>query len=75
MLDVNYRGSTGFGLKYRLSIKEHGWGGREQMDIASGALALVQAGLADMGKIGVTRNVLRRLQRLVPAYPLSSGNL
>ncbi len=54
VLDVNYRGSTGFGLKYRLSIKEDGWGGREQVDIARGAGALVQAGLADAGKIGVT---------------------
>jgi len=54
VLDVNYRGSTGFGLKYRLAIKEDGWGGREQVDIASGARALVQAGLAEAGKIGVT---------------------
>jgi dipeptidyl aminopeptidase/acylaminoacyl peptidase len=54
VLDVNYRGSTGFGLKYRNRIKEDGWGGREQADIAAGAQALVQAGLADPGKIGVT---------------------
>jgi dipeptidyl aminopeptidase/acylaminoacyl peptidase len=54
VLDVNYRGSTGFGLKYRNAIKLDGWGGREQADIATGAQALVQAGLADPGKIGVT---------------------
>jgi len=54
VLDVNYRGSTGFGLKYRNAIKADGWGGREQADIAIGAQALVQAGLADPGKIGVT---------------------
>ena len=54
VLDVNYRGSTGFGLKYRNAIKEDGWGGREQADIANGAQALVQAGLAEAGKIGVT---------------------
>jgi dipeptidyl aminopeptidase/acylaminoacyl peptidase len=54
VLDVNYRGSTGFGLKYRLAIKEDGWGGREQGDIASGAEAMLQAGLAVAGKIGVT---------------------
>ena len=54
VLDVNYRGSTGFGLKYRLSIKEDGWGGREQADIVTGAQALIQAGLAEAGKIGVT---------------------
>jgi len=54
VLDVNYRGSTGFGLKFRNLIKEDGWGGREQADIATSAQALVQAGLADPGKIGVT---------------------
>jgi dipeptidyl aminopeptidase/acylaminoacyl peptidase len=54
VLDVNYRGSTGFGLKFRNSIKEDGWGGREQDDIAAGARALIKAGLADPGKIGVT---------------------
>jgi dipeptidyl aminopeptidase/acylaminoacyl peptidase len=54
VLDVNYRGSTGFGLKFRNAIKEDGWGGREQADIATGSQALVQAGLAEPGKIGVT---------------------
>jgi len=54
VLDVNYRGSTGFGLKFRELIKEDGWGGREQADIAEGAKALIQAGLAEPGKVGVT---------------------
>ncbi len=54
VLDVNYRGSTGFGLKVRNAIKEDGWGGREQADIASGSEALMQAGLAQPGKVGVT---------------------
>lgn len=54
VLDVNYRGSTGFGLTFREAIKEDGWGGREQADIAQGARALMQAGLAKAGKIGVT---------------------
>jgi dipeptidyl aminopeptidase/acylaminoacyl peptidase len=54
VLDVNYRGSTGFGLPFRESIKEDGWGGREQADIAEGARALIQAGLAEPGKVGVT---------------------
>ena len=40
VLDVNYRGSTGFGLKFREAIKEDGWGGHEQADIAAGAQAL-----------------------------------
>jgi dipeptidyl aminopeptidase/acylaminoacyl peptidase len=54
VLDVNYRGSTGFGLRFRESIKEDGWGGREQADIAAGAEALIRAGLADPGRVGVT---------------------
>jgi len=54
VLDVNYRGSTGFGLKFRNAIKEDGWGGREQADIATGAQALIQTGLAEPGSVGVT---------------------
>jgi dipeptidyl aminopeptidase/acylaminoacyl peptidase len=54
VLDVNYRGSTGFGLKYRNAIRDVGWGGSEQADIASGAEALIQHGLALPGRIGVT---------------------
>jgi dipeptidyl aminopeptidase/acylaminoacyl peptidase len=54
VLDVNYRGSTGFGLPFREAIKEDGWGGREQADIAAGAQALIEAGLADAGRVGVT---------------------
>ena len=54
VLDPNYRGSTGFGLKFREAIKEDGWGGREQDDIAAGARALIDAGLAAPGKVGIT---------------------
>jgi dipeptidyl aminopeptidase/acylaminoacyl peptidase len=54
VLDVNYRGSTGFGLPFREAIKEDGWGGREQIDIATGAKALIAAGLAEPGRVGVT---------------------
>lgn len=54
VLDVNYRGSTGYGLKFREMIKEDGWGGREQDDITWGARALIEAGLADAGKVSVT---------------------
>ncbi len=54
VLDVNYRGSTGFGLKFREAIKADGWGGREQADIGTGAEALIQAGLAEAGRVGVT---------------------
>jgi len=50
----NYRGSTGFGLAFRESIKQDGWGGREQDDIAYAAKALIEAGIALPGKIGIT---------------------
>lgn len=50
----NYRGSTGFNLTFRESIKEDGWGGREQDDIAYAAKALIEAGIAQAGKIGIT---------------------
>jgi dipeptidyl aminopeptidase/acylaminoacyl peptidase len=54
VLDPNYRGSTGFSLAYRESIKEDGWGGREQEDIRTGIEALIAAGVAGPGKVGIT---------------------
>jgi len=50
----NYRGSTGYGLDFREKIKETGWGGLEQEDISSGIEALMRAGLAEPGRVGVT---------------------
>ncbi len=50
----NYRGSTGFGLEFQDSIKEDGWGGREQEDIRTGIEALMEAGIARPGRVGVT---------------------
>ncbi len=54
VLDPNYRGSTGFGTAFREAIKIDGWGGREQDDIRSGIEALIVAGKAKPGRIGVT---------------------
>jgi dipeptidyl aminopeptidase/acylaminoacyl peptidase len=54
VLDVNYRGSTGFNLRFQEAIKEDGWGGREQDDITTGTKALIENGLAEPGRIGVT---------------------
>jgi len=54
VLDPNYRGSTGFSLAYREAIKEDGWGGREQEDIRTGIEALIAAGIAEPGKVGIT---------------------
>lgn len=54
VLDPNYRGSTGFTLAYREAIKKEGWGGLEQEDIRTGIEALIQAGIADKGRVGIT---------------------
>ena len=54
VLVPNYRGSTGFSRAYREAIKADGWGGREQDDIRAGIEALIAAGIAQPGKIGVT---------------------
>jgi dipeptidyl aminopeptidase/acylaminoacyl peptidase len=54
VLAPNYRGSTGFGLPFQESIKLDGWGGREQDDIRSGIEALIEAGVAEPKRVGVT---------------------
>ncbi|CAN5769792.1 hypothetical protein BH18ACT11_BH18ACT11_20120 [soil metagenome] len=54
ILTPNYRGSTGFGLPFQESIKEDGWGGREQEDIRCGIEALLEAGIAKPGRVGLT---------------------
>jgi len=53
VLEPNYRGSTGFNLAFREAIKKDGWGGIEQEDIRTGIEALVEAGIAEAGKVGV----------------------
>ena len=54
VLAPNYRGSTGFGLPFQESIKQDGWGGREQEDIGSGIEALIESGVAEPKRVGVT---------------------
>ena len=54
VLAPNYRGSTGFGIAFQESIKKDGWGGREQDDIRAGIEALIENGIAEPGKVGVT---------------------
>lgn len=54
VLAPNYRGSTGFGFAFQESIKEDGWGGREQEDIRCGIEALIESGVARAGRVGVT---------------------
>jgi dipeptidyl aminopeptidase/acylaminoacyl peptidase len=54
VLAPNYRGSTGYGLEFEDLIRVNGWGSDEQDDIWAGAEALIQQGLAEKGKIGIT---------------------
>ena len=54
VLDPNYRGSTGFGLAFREAIRKTGWGGLEQDDIRTGIAAMIERGIAEPGKIGIT---------------------
>jgi dipeptidyl aminopeptidase/acylaminoacyl peptidase len=54
VLQPNYRGSTGFTLEFQEAVKKEGWGGAEQVDIRTGAEALIKAGIAQPGKIGIT---------------------
>jgi dipeptidyl aminopeptidase/acylaminoacyl peptidase len=54
VLEPNYRGSTGFGLPFRESIKQTFWGGAEQDDIRAGIEHLMAKGIARPGKVGIT---------------------
>ncbi len=54
VLVPNYRGSTGFSLAYQESIRKTGWGGLEQEDIRTGIKALIDRGMAQPGRVGMT---------------------
>jgi dipeptidyl aminopeptidase/acylaminoacyl peptidase len=54
VLDPNYRGSTGFGVGFREAIRTTGWGGLEQEDIRTGIEAMIDRGIAERGKVGIT---------------------
>ncbi|GAB4483438.1 MAG: prolyl oligopeptidase family serine peptidase [Anaerolineales bacterium] len=49
-LEVNYRGSTGYGRAYRQKLR-YSWGIYDVEDAVSGAQACVERGLADGGKL------------------------
>jgi dipeptidyl aminopeptidase/acylaminoacyl peptidase len=49
-LEVNYRGSTGYGRKYRDALRGN-WGHLDVIDAAGGAKALIDQGLADPNRI------------------------
>jgi len=54
VLAPNYRGSTGYGVEFEDLIRVNGWGSDEQEDIWVGVEALIERGIAEKGKIGVT---------------------
>ncbi len=51
-LEVNYRGSTGYGRSYMLSLREH-WGVYDMEDAVGGARALGQKELADPNRLAI----------------------
>lgn len=54
ILDPNYRGSTGHGAEFKESIRKHGWGSDEQLDIKSGIQELIDRDIAQKNKVGIT---------------------
>jgi dipeptidyl aminopeptidase/acylaminoacyl peptidase len=52
VLDVNYRGSTGYGREYRDRLKNK-WGVTDVIDVCSGADYLVSRGLVDKDKLAI----------------------
>jgi dipeptidyl aminopeptidase/acylaminoacyl peptidase len=52
VLDVNYRGSTGYGRDYRRQLDGR-WGVADVEDCLAGARHLVQRGLADAGRLAI----------------------
>jgi len=52
VLDVNYRGSTGYGRKYRDRLKSN-WGITDVIDVCSGVDFLVAKNLVDKNKIAI----------------------
>lgn len=53
ILDVNYRGSTGYGTAYRKELKGN-WGVFDIEDCLAAAMALVDQGLADREKLFIS---------------------
>ncbi|MDX1616483.1 MAG: prolyl oligopeptidase family serine peptidase [Candidatus Promineifilaceae bacterium] len=54
VFDPNYRGSTGFSMRFQEEIKREGWGAAEQEDIRTGIQSLIDQGIAEPGRVGIT---------------------
>ena len=69
VLEPNYRGSTGYGEKFRnLNVEDSG--GSEADDVVAGAQYLVDQGLADTKRLGIGA---KRLARNIHESTTSSG--
>ncbi|MEC7838449.1 MAG: prolyl oligopeptidase family serine peptidase [Chlamydiota bacterium] len=53
ILDVDYRGSSGYGREYR-SLLKNSWGEFDRDDVENGALHLVKKGLVDSKRLAIT---------------------
>jgi dipeptidyl aminopeptidase/acylaminoacyl peptidase len=53
VLDVNYRGSTGYGRLYRDRLKKN-WGITDVIDVCSGVSYLIDQGLVDGNKVAIS---------------------
>ncbi|MFB0502006.1 MAG: prolyl oligopeptidase family serine peptidase [Candidatus Bathyarchaeia archaeon] len=54
VLDPNYRGSTGYSVEFEDLIRVKGWGSDEQEDIWAGVKALMERGITEKMKVGIT---------------------
>lgn len=52
VLDVNYRGSAGFGRQYREALR-HKWGQADVEDCVAGAKYLIETGLVNPDQVGI----------------------
>ena len=54
VLAPNYRGSTGYGVEFEDLIRVNGWESDEQEDIWASVKALIERGIAEKEKVGIT---------------------
>ena len=52
VIDINYRGSTGFGRQYREALNGH-WGVADVIDLQAGAQHLIDQGLVDPQRVAI----------------------
>ncbi|MDO4242557.1 MAG: prolyl oligopeptidase family serine peptidase [Actinomyces sp.] len=74
-LDVNYRGSSGYGSAYRQALNGN-WGVYDADDVASGAQFLIDAGRVDPARVavrGASAGGFTALQALVRSEVFSAG--